>query len=265
MNDIPFHWVDVFTDKPFRGSPAAVCIIEKELDDEIYLNIAQELNLRETAFPRKIKEGEYKLRWFSPIREVPLCGHATIATAYTLVHEYRETSSIIFHTISGKIEAEINDNKVTLNFPRGATEKEVIPQMIEKLGIKDYVDMRKNVGPLVYMVEVEKPEMVRMLEPDMVGVQKLLWDMDAYFVIVTAKGFGSYDYVYRVFNKMTEDHGCGVANSVVGPYWAEKLCKNELFALQPTARQSEIMVKVLNDGIRLTGSATMLIKGTMTI
>jgi len=219
----------------------------------------------ETAYPQKIKESEYKLRWVTPIREVPLCGHATIATAYTLVHEYHETSPILFHTMSGKIEAEIKENKITLSFPKGVTEKEVLYQMLEKLGIKDYVDMRKNVGPLVYMVVVESPETVRSLEPDLPVVQRLLWDNDAYFVIVTAKGVDPYDYVYRVFNKMAEDHGCGVANSVVGPYWAERLGKSELFAHQPTPRQSKIMVKVLEEGIRITGSATQLIKGTITI
>jgi PhzF family phenazine biosynthesis protein len=113
MVDIPFFWVDVFTDKPFRGSPAAVCIIENELTDESYLSIAAEINLMEIAYPQKIKESEYKLRWFTPIREVPLCGHVTIVTAYTLVHEYHETSPILFHTMSGKIEAEIKENKIT--------------------------------------------------------------------------------------------------------------------------------------------------------
>jgi predicted PhzF superfamily epimerase YddE/YHI9 len=181
------------------------------------------------------------------------------------VHEYDDTSPILFQTLSGEIEAQIKENKVTLSFPKGVTEKEVLHPMIEKLGIKDYIDMRKNTGPLVYMVVVESPEMVRSLEPDLPRVQRLVYDNDAYFIVVTARGFDHYDYVYRIFNKMAEDHGCGVANSIVGPYWAERLGKSELFAHQPTHRQSEIMVKVLDDVIRITGSATPLIKGTMTI
>lgn len=266
MVEIPFYWVDVFTDKPFKGSPAAVCIIEDELTDDTYLSIADELNLRETAYTTKIKESEYKLRWFTPIREVPICGHATIATAFTLVHEHHETSPIIFHTMSGDLIAEVEDNKVSLSFPRLDTEREVNVALLEKLGISDYVDMRKNTRlPMVYMVVVEDPEDVQKLIPDMGGVQALLRDTGAYFVVVTAKGFELYDYVYRVFNQMDEDHGCVTANAFIGPYWSRNLGKYELLAHQPTHRKSEMMIDVLEDGLKVTGSATQLIKGTLTI
>lgn len=266
MVDIPFYWVDVFTDKPFRGSPAAVCVIERELDDHTYLSIARELNLRETAFPHKLEENGYSLRWFSPLGEVPICGHATIATAHTLVHEYHETSPIIFHTMSDEIETAVDGNKVTIGFPRAETEKSVNNSLLEKLGIIDYVDMRRNTyGPLIFMVEVKNPEDVRLLQPDMRGVQTSLRETGAHFVVVTAEGAKPYDYVYRVFNRMDEDHGCGTANVIIAPYWSAKLGKSMLFASQPTHRESEMLVEVLEGGLKITGSATPLIKGKLTI
>jgi len=265
MVDIPFHWVDVFADKPFKGSPAAVCIIEDELSDDTYLNIAAEINLRETAYTMKINEGEYKLRWFTPIREVPFCGHATIATAYTLVHEYHETTPITFQSQIGKLEATVNDNRVTLSFPRGETEKTVNEALLKKLGITDYIEMRKITRPrLAYMVEVEDAEDAKMLEPDMVGVQELLRELDAYFVAVTAKGFELFDYVYRVFNQMDEDHGCVTANVLLGPYWSRKLGKCELLVHQPTYRETKMRIEVLDDRMKVSGSVTQLIKGTLT-
>jgi PhzF family phenazine biosynthesis protein len=265
MVDIPFHWVDVFADKPFRGSPAAVCIIENELEDDILLSIAAELNLRETAYPSKIKQSEYRLRWFTPIREVPICGHATIASAYTLVSEYNETSPVVFHTMSGELRAEVEDSKVSLSFPRFETVREVNDALLEKHGITDYLEMRKlSRLPLIYMVEIDDPAMVQTLTPDMGSVQSVLRESGAYFVVVTAEGFRSYDYVFRVFNQMDEDHGCVTGNALIAGYWSMKLGKSRLVSHQPTHRMTEMIVDVLDDRLMITGSATQVIKGTLT-
>ena len=96
MVDIPFYWLDIFTSEPFKGNPAAVCVMKTDLEDSLYLSIAKELGLTETAFTEKIGEGEYKLRWFTSRREVPMCGYATIATAYTLRARASHFKPIIF-------------------------------------------------------------------------------------------------------------------------------------------------------------------------
>jgi len=137
MTDIPFYWLDIFTESKFKGNPAAVCVLNKELDDETYQNIAKEINLSETAFPIKVSPSEYNLRWFTPTSEMPLCGHATIATAYTLATEYKEKSPIKFHTLSGDHLVEVDDNNVTLNFPRWSFEPKPNPKLCKLLGIED--------------------------------------------------------------------------------------------------------------------------------
>ena len=135
MTDIPFYWLDIFTESKFKGNPAAVCLLKEELENETYQKIAQELDLSETAFPIKIGESEYKMRYFTPSQEQFLCGHATMGTAYTLVKEYGEKSPIKFHTISGEINVEINENQVTLNFPIWTMSKSDKKEIAESLGI----------------------------------------------------------------------------------------------------------------------------------
>jgi len=267
MVDIPFYWLDIFTSEPLKGNPAAVCIMKTDLEDSLYLSIAKELGLTETAFTEKIGETEYKLRWFTSRREVPMCGYATIATAYTLAIEYGVKSPISFHTMSGVFPAEVEDNQVTINFPlyptsfMKTTEDE---RLLEPLGVENYIELRRSDGPLVYMVELNSHEKVRELNPDP-RIRDLLKEMNAFFIIATARGEGPFDYVHRVFNQGGEDHGCGVAQCALGPYWRSKLGKSEMRSLQPSERGSEIFVELTDDATRITGKATMLIKGTLTI
>ena len=267
MIDIPFYWLDIFSSKPFRGNPAAVCVMKTDLEDSLYLSIAKELGLTETAFTEKIDESEYRLRWFTSRREAPMCGYATIATAYTLAKEYGVKSPISFHTMSGVFLAEVEKNQVTINFPFYPTsfiKKTKDERLLEPLGVKDYVELRRSDGPIIFMVELNSPEEVKELNPDP-RIRDELKEMDAFFIIATAKGEDPFDYVHRVFNQGGEDHGCGVAQCALGPYWQAKLGKSKMRSLQPSERGSEILVELTDDATRITGAATMLIKGTLTI
>ena len=267
MVKVPFYWLDIFSPTPFKGNPAAVCVMKTDLEDGIYLNIAKELGLTETAFTEKIGESEYKLRWFTSRREVPLCGYATIATAYTLSKEYGVKSPISFHTMSGVFPAEVQDNQVTINFPFYPTsfmKKTEDERLLEPLGVKDYVELRRSDGPTVFMVELNTPEEVRRLNPDP-RITDVLRELDALFIIATARGEEPFDYVHRVFNQGGEDHGCGVAHCALGPYWQSRLGKGMMSSMQPSERGSEILVELTDVATRITGKATMLIKGTLTI
>ena len=265
MTDIPFYWLDIFTSEPFKGNPAAVLLMKTDLEDKTYLNIANELGLTETAFTEKIGESEYRLRWFTPRGEVPMCGYATIATAYTLAKEYGVGSPISFHTMSGVLPAEINEDQVTINFPLYPLIKKTEDErLLEPLGVKNYVELRCSDTPLIFMVELENHEQVSKLNPDP-SIRNLLKEMNAYFIIATARGKKPFDYVHRVFNQGGEDHGCGVAHCALGPYWQMKLGKSKMRSLQPTERGSEIFVELTDDATRITGSAKLLIKGTLSI
>ena len=166
MTDIPFYWLDIFTETPFKGNPAAVCILEEELADETYQNIATELNLSETAFPIKQGDSEYNLRWFTPTTELPLCGHATIATAYTLVNEYKEKSPITFHTLSGDHIVEIDNNKVTLNFPKWSFIPTPNPKLCKLLVLDEKLQTFYNEEMQSYLIIFESKEQVRDFTPD---------------------------------------------------------------------------------------------------
>jgi len=265
--EVPFYWLDIFTSTPFKGNPAAVCLMKTDLEDSLYLNIAKELGLTETAFTEKIGKRDYKLRWFTSRREVPMCGYATIATAYMLAKEYGVKSPISFHTMSGVFPAEVIDSQVTINFPLyppSLMKKTKNDRLLEPLGVKDYVELRRSDGPIIFMVELNTPEEVRRLDPDP-KIRNVLKELNAFFIIATAKGEGSFDYVHRVFNQGGEDHGCGVAQCALGPYWQAKLGKSKMHSLQPSERGSEIFVELTDDATRITGKTSILIKGTLSI
>ena len=268
MTDNPFYWLDIFTESKYKGNPAAVCLLKEELDDETYQNIAQELDLSETAFPIKMAASEYKMRYFTPSQEQFLCGHATMGTAFTLVHEYGEKSPIKFHTLSGEVNVEINDNQVTLNFPIWTMSKSDKKGISETLGLTEYDEM--YVGDTVpYIIFVLKDQgQVEQVDPDFRAFKEYCMSNNLGGGGVTAKGDGDYDYVLRAFGGgvgVNEDPGTGIAQCLLAPYWGKILGKKVMRVGQLSERGSEMTVELLDEGIRITGSVTPLIKGTISI
>lgn len=268
MPEILFYWLDIFTDTRFKGNPAAVCILEEALDDETYQNIAKELDLSETAFSIKIADSEYQMRYFTPSKEQFLCGHATMGTAYTLVKEYGEKSPIKFHTISGEINVEVNENKVILNFPIWTMSKSDKKEIMETLGIKDYEEMYVGDNVPYIMIVLKNQEQVKQVDPDFRAFKEYCMSNNLGGGGVTAKGDGEYDYVLRAFGGgvgVDEDPGTGIAQCLLAPYWGKKLGEKVFRVGQLSERGSEMMVELMDDGIRITGSATPLIKGILSI
>lgn len=267
MTDIPFYWLDIFTETPFKGNPAAVCILGNELDDETYQNIAKELNLSETAFPIKKAESEYNLRWFTPTMEMPLCGHATIATAYTLHKEYKEKSPILFHTLSGDHVVEIKDNKVTLNFPKWSFDPSPNPELCKLIGLSPNLPTYYNQEMQSYVIILDSKKQVEDFSPDFQSLLQYGLQNNVYGVVVASKD-DEYDYVYRVFAPVigiNEDAGTGIANCVMGHYWGKVLGKKQMRVAQLSERGSEFEIEIVEDGVKITGKATLLIKGTISI
>ncbi|UCB60952.1 MAG: PhzF family phenazine biosynthesis isomerase [Candidatus Bathyarchaeota archaeon] len=274
---IPFYVIDAFTNKPFTGNPAAVCIIKKQYEDRVLQSIAAEFNLSETAFllePTKkpIEDAQYfSLRWFTPTTEVPLCGHATLATAAVLFHEIDiHTPRVTFDTRSGELTATREQDCICLNFPSAKTEP-IRPNqnLLRKMGIIDYDDacLAKTLKDL--LIRLKNEETLVDLEPNFDGMKSISTPEDINGVIVTAKGQPPYDFLSRVFVPwlgINEDPVTGAAHTILAPYWSSILGKKEMSAYQASSRGGELKVRVHETGrVDLIGRAIFMSTGELNL
>ncbi len=250
--------VDAFTDKVFRGNPAAVCVLDQWLPDELMMNITKENNLSETAFA--VKEGEgYNLRWFTPGGEIDLCGHATLATAYVITHFYEtEATEVRFKTLSGLLKVKRKDAFFELDFPAYDLKKvEVTEEMEEAVGVKLLEAYRAR----DLLVVTEKEEDVRNLQPNM---EKIL-QLDGLMVHITARG-KEHDCASRTFSpklRVPEDPVCGSGHCHIVPYWAKILGKDELVAYQASQRGGILYCRDRGDRVTLGGKAVLYSKADL--
>ena len=264
MDQIPFYQVDAFTDKPFRGNPAAICLMSTRLGDEIYLDISSEINLSETAFAEEESEGVYRLRWFTPKREVPLCGHATLALAHTVFNELSYGGpALIFKTPSGELYAYRGQAGVLMDFPRNDPEPvEPIDGILEALGVGEYVDFQYSYSNQKLLIEVMDEDAVKALSPDFRGLLSVENTLGWRGIIVTSKS-RNYDFVSRYFAPwmgVDEDPVTGSAHTVLAPYWAAKLGKTELNAYQLSKRGGSISLE-LGERVRMSGICVTIMRG----
>ena len=254
--------VDAFTDEPFKGNPAAVCILPEQRDDLWMQNVAREMNLSETAFLVKQPDG-YKLRWFTPAVEVKLCGHATLASAHILWTEriLNPNEQARFHTLSGLLTAERKGEWIELDFPAMPPKKARPPrELMKALGVKPkYVGKSRE----DYLVEVDSERTVRKLKPDF----QLLSSLPVRGVAVTAAAETEpYDFVSRFFAPqvgINEDPVTGSAHCSLGPYWRKRLQKNELLAYQASFRGGEVSVRVADERVYLGGKAITILRAEL--
>ena len=256
--------VDAFTDQPFKGNPAAVCVLQSSQADEWMQSVAQEMNLSETAFLLK-QDRAYNLRWFTPATEVPLCGHATLASAHVLWTEgYASTGQAIeFETKSGILKAKYQDDWIELDFPVNRSQD--IPP-ITKLGDALGVPLKTvSYNSLGYLVEVATPQQVKQLKPNFTMLNQL----PVSNVIVTSRGDknSEYDFVSRFFAPglgIDEDPVTGAAHCCLAPYWRERLGQENFLAYQASARGG--VVKINYDGgdrVLIQGQAVTVMRGEL--
>lgn len=252
--------VDAFTDKPFAGNPAAVCILSEIRDTSWMQDVAREMNLPETAFLSRQGE-DFDLRWFTPAVEVDLCGHATLASAHVLWEEglLDRQEQARFHTRSGLLTAHYSQGEVELNFPATPDEAVSPPDNLGKaLGV-----VPVHVGRSVYdyLVEVESEEAVRNLRPDL----GLLKTFDVRGTIVTSRSESpAYDFVSRFFAPgagIDEDPVTGSAHCCLGPHWSRRLGKKEFVAYQASERGGTVRVLLVDDRVVLGGRAVTVLRG----
>jgi predicted PhzF superfamily epimerase YddE/YHI9 len=257
---IPHYQVDAFAARTFGGNPAGVCGLENWLPDDILQNIAAENNLAETAFFTR-QEDYYRLRWFSPLMEVDLCGHATLATAFVLYSELGCTDqNIRFHTRSGWLTAARRGNIIELDFPaRPPVSCSAPDELLRGLGCKPREVLKSRDFVAVYDSQAE----VAALTPDMT----LLAQLDCLGVMVTARGEDA-DFVSRFFAPragIPEDPVTGSAHSSLIPFWAKRLGKTEMFARQLSRRGGELYCRHAGERVAIGGRAVIYSRGELEI
>lgn len=253
---IPLYQIDAFTNKLFKGNPAAVCPLDVWPEDEKLQAIAAENNLSETAFFVE-KNSRYELRWFTPKSEVDLCGHATLASAFVIFQFIdKNLANVEFTTKSGILNVERNDPVLSMNFPsRPASPCPAPEQLLKGLG----TDPEKVLLSRDYLVVYDSEEKIRMIQPDM----NSLAELDTVGIIITSPGESS-DFVSRFFAPkigIPEDPVTGSAHCTLIPYWSERLNKTELHAFQLSERGGEIFCENLGDRVKISGQAVKYLEG----
>lgn len=253
--------VDAFTNRPFAGNPAAVCVLNEPKPDQWMRDVAREMNLSETAFLTP-QNGGYHLRWLTPAVEVDLCGHATVASAHVLWQDGHlpEGQQARFHTRSGLLTADQRGEWIELDFPaKVAAAAAPPPELLRALGVNHAKFVGRNAFD--YLVEVDSEETLRGLSPDHSTLRK----EPVRGVIVTARGTdGEFDFLSRFFapgSGIDEDPVTGSAHTALGPYWAEKLGKTEMTAFQASARGGVVRVRLEGDRVKLGGQAVTVMTG----
>jgi len=260
---LPIVQVDAFTDRPFAGNPAAVCLLPTPADAPWMLDVAREMNLAETAFLVPQADG-FDLRWFTPAVEIDLCGHATLASAHVLWEDghLKPGTQARFHTRSGLLTADRRGDWIELDFPATRAEPAAAPPgLTAALGVTPRFVGRSRFD---YLLEVDGEDVVRGCKPDFGALARV----DARGVIVTSRAAASsYDFVSRFFAPrvgVDEDPVTGSAHCALAPYWTAKLGRPELVGYQASARGGTVRVRLRDDRVILGGQAVTVLRGALT-
>lgn len=265
---IPLYQVDAFTSESFTGNPAAVCILPAEPPESWMQAVASEMNLSETAFLRPRHDGSYELRWFTPTREVDLCGHATFASAHVLWSDghLANDAPARFHTRSGELVARRGDKWIRTDFPADTIDATTSPKDLTE-GLGDSVPQEVARTDRDYLVHLENAQEVRSLEPNLDAFERIEAGRG---VIVTARGdTDGIDFVSRYFAPaygIPEDPVTGSTHCALGPYWAQKLGRTSLAARQVSDRGGTIRVHLDSpeaDRVVLGGQAVTVLRGRL--
>ena len=273
---IPYYTVDAFTDTPFGGNPAAVCLEIDRLSDVAMARIAAEMNLSETAFVYAPDEsGERRLRWFTPVAEVPLCGHATLASAHVLLRELALSAPVRFRSLSGPLVVSEKDGRLCMDFPANPPREAPMPDgLAPALGIAGgagdgagSAQATFTTSGKVALVVVRTEAEVLSIRPDFGALGRVRLPGGVMGVAVTAPGAEPHvDFVSRFFAPwlgVDEDPVTGVAHTTLTPYWSAVLGKSKMAARQRSARGGKLTVRAREDRVELVGQAVTVASGSM--
>ena len=258
--EIPYYHVDAFTDSVFAGNPAGVCLLESWPEDTLLQSIANENQLSETAF--LVGTGtKYELRWFTPVAEIDLCGHATLAASFVLYRQLKAgPGPLNFHSQSGELQVRRNEDMYFLDFPSRNPEEIPCPALLTRaLGAQPVATYAAR----DLMAVFENEEEIRMLSPDF----SQLVQLDYLGCIVTAPG-KEVDFVSRFFAPavgINEDPVTGSAHCTLIPYWSKRLKKKELLARQISTRGGELLCFDEGKRVKIGGRASLYLTGSLHI
>ncbi len=254
--------VDAFTGMPFTGNPAAVCVLEAEADSLWMQDVAQEMNLSETAFLRERGDG-YELRWFTPAVEVDLCGHATLASAHVLWDEDLLDRDVParFHTRSGVLTCTLKPDRIEMDFPaRPTSEADAPRELIEALGVHPVSAGHSQVG---WVIELASEQDVRDARPDFARLREIPDGWTCITAVATTPGF---DFVSRYFAPQAgidEDPVTGSAHCALADHWSKRSGRSDFRAYQCSARGGVVFVRLEGDRVRLGGQAVTVLRGEL--
>jgi PhzF family phenazine biosynthesis protein len=266
MPAVPIFVADAFTDRPFHGNPAAVCFLPGPRPDRWLQDVAAEMNLAETAFLLPEADG-FRLRWLTPVAEVDLCGHATLASAHILWQEGRAQpdSPIRFHTRSGVLTAAPRRDGIALDFPATPPAAAEPPAgLVEALGLSPRFVGRTQFN---YLIECDTAAVVRQARPDFRRLRDV--EVGARGIIITARSDDpAFNFVSRFFAPrlgVDEDPVTGSAHCSLGPFWAERLGRTALVGYQASARGGVVRVEVGGERVQLIGQAVTVWRGALEV
>jgi len=258
------YFVDAFTHTPFKGNPAAVCLPQSTLDEDMMQNIASEIGFSETAFIHLIANHIYSIRFFTPKKEIPLCGHATLASA-KIIFETTRCERLTFVNVENiALHIEKAEHKIRMQFPVYNTEKTDIPQrMLDALGIRETNDVRYSPKNKIILIEIEDAASLANLQPDFSVLVNTYHNING--VLVTASSPDTdFDFHYRYFWPWTgtnEDPVTGGVQTFLTKYWADKLGKTRLNAFQSSRRTGVMNTELFPDKVYIYGEATIVFEG----
>jgi len=260
--------VDSFTHEMFKGNPAGVCYLEHELDDQLMLSIAQELNLSETAFIRAKKQaGEYYIRYFSPKMEIPLCGHATLAAAKILFETVPQ--SVINFTTLQEVQLSISKKgeKLEMEFPLYTTSPATVPSaLLQALGLTSLNNVAYNAETNILLLEIDDADLLAKLTPDFEALYKSHDSING-VLITAASEDGVFDFHSRYFwpwSGTNEDPVTGGTHTFLAKYWADILGKKVLQSFQSSKRTGSMEVEILSeDKLLIRGEAVCVLAGEL--
>ncbi len=275
MNTIPLFQVDAFTTEPFRGNPAAVCLLSQPADDRWMQSVAAEMNLSETAFLYP-DSGQLRIRWMTPEVEVDLCGHATLAAAHILhtltlqnllpefLKPFCNSAVMQFLSRSGLLTAEFSGDRITLDFPASiCTATERSESLLNALGVTSEQVIYFGRTEFDLLLQLSTAQVVRQLSPRM----SALAEIPTRGVLVTALGDAAdHDVISRFFAPscgIDEDPVTGSAHCALAPFWAPQFGRSTLFGYQASARGGRVQMELRGDRVRLTGQAITVLEGNL--
>jgi PhzF family phenazine biosynthesis protein len=258
------YFVDSFTNQKFKGNPAAVCIVENDLESKIMQNIATEIGFSETAFIKQITDETYSIRFYTPKMEIPLCGHATLASSKIIFDTTTFKNIIFFNSENIELKIRKEGDKIVMQFPVYETHDIDVPNStLNAIGIDKTVDTRFSPKNKIILIEIDSVDTLAQLKPDFLSLINSYKGING--VLVTASPSNSdFDFHYRYFwpwAGTNEDPVTGGVQTFLTKYWATKLNKNKLKSFQSSLRTGMMTTELLQDKVLIYGEAVTVFEG----